>query len=348
MWSDDRTCVTRFARCCTPANSRCVAIAIVAIGIGATTAVFSIVDAALLRPLPFADPGAPLHPVRRRTRSARSTTVRFRYPSFVELTTRDAMLSGIAAFANERFNASDGDRPEQLPGARVSASFFDVLGVDAAAGRTFTPAEDKTGAPAVAVIGRRYWARRFGGEPGRDRRDADAERRAVHRRRRARHRPAAAVRRRRRLGAAGRRDQRVPAQPDRRRPRLPDGRRAARARRPRRAGAERGRRDRARLRAREPDEHRRRSRCEPAAGADPRAHGRQRAIAAAGADGRGRSGAADRVRERREPAARPRDGAIARSRDPPGARRQPRWDLTRWMCAREPAAVADRRRRSAC
>ena len=57
------------------------------------------------------------------------------------------MLSGLAAIANERFNATDGDRPEQLPGARVSASFFDVLGVNAALGRTFTPAEDKTGAP---------------------------------------------------------------------------------------------------------------------------------------------------------------------------------------------------------
>ncbi len=75
------------------------------------------------------------------------------------------MLSGLAAIANERFNATDGDRPEQLPGARVSASFFDVLGVNAALGRTFTPAEDKTGAPAVAVIGRRYWTRRFSGSP---------------------------------------------------------------------------------------------------------------------------------------------------------------------------------------
>ena len=61
------------------------------------------------------------------------------------------MLSGLAAFANERFNATDGDRPEQLPGARVSASFFDVLGVQRRAWPDFTPAEDKTGAPAVAV-----------------------------------------------------------------------------------------------------------------------------------------------------------------------------------------------------
>src|SRR5258706_11424684 len=75
------------------------------------------------------------------------------------------MLSGLAAIANERFNAPDGDRPEQLPGARVSASFFDVIGVKAALGRTFEPAENKSGAPAVAVIGRGYWTRRFGGAP---------------------------------------------------------------------------------------------------------------------------------------------------------------------------------------
>jgi hypothetical protein len=53
-----------------------------------------------------------------------------------------------------------------MPGARVSASFFDVLGVSAAVGRTFTAAEDTPGAPAVAVIGRRYWTRRFNGTPG--------------------------------------------------------------------------------------------------------------------------------------------------------------------------------------
>ena len=139
-----------------------VAIAIIAIGIGANTAVFSIVDAALLRPLPFKDP-ARLFILSASNPKRAINDGPFSYPSFVELTARDAMLSGVAAIANERFNSSDGDRPEQLPGARVSASFFEVLGVGAALGRTFTPAEDKAGAPAVAVIGRRYWRRRFGG-----------------------------------------------------------------------------------------------------------------------------------------------------------------------------------------
>jgi predicted permease len=141
-----------------------VAIAIVAIGVGANTAVFSIVDAALLRPLPFKDSGRLF--ILSGSNPKRAIVDRpFSYPAFVELAARDAMLSGLAAIANERFNATDGDKPEQLPGARVSASFFDVIGVNVALGRTFTPAENKTGAPAVAVIGRGYWTRRFGGAP---------------------------------------------------------------------------------------------------------------------------------------------------------------------------------------
>jgi predicted permease len=141
-----------------------VAVAIVAIGVGANTAVFSIVDAALLRPLPFTDPGR-LFMVSASNPKRAIADGPFSFPAFVELAARDSKLSGLAAIANERFNATDGDRPEQLPGARVSASFFDVLGVHVALGRTFTPAEDKTGAPAVAVIGRGYWTRRFAGKP---------------------------------------------------------------------------------------------------------------------------------------------------------------------------------------
>jgi putative ABC transport system permease protein len=139
-----------------------IALVVIAIGIGANTAVFSIVDAALLRPLPFADTSR-LYVLSASNPKRAIVDGPFSYPAFVELAARDSMLSGLAAIANERFNATDGDRPEQLPGARVSASFFDVLGVRAAAGRTFAAAEDRAGAPAVAVVGRRYWMRRFDG-----------------------------------------------------------------------------------------------------------------------------------------------------------------------------------------
>src|SRR4029079_18796069 len=118
-----------------------VAGAIIAVGVGANTAVFSIVDAALLRPLPFTD-SSRLFMLSHTNVKRAIADGPFSYPSYVELAARDRMLSGLAAFANERFNATGTDRPEQLPGARVSASFFDVLGVDLTIGRAFTAAED--------------------------------------------------------------------------------------------------------------------------------------------------------------------------------------------------------------
>jgi putative ABC transport system permease protein len=138
-----------------------VAVAIMAIGVGANTAVFSIVDAALLRPLPFKD-SARLFVLSGVNAKRAINGASFSYPSYVELASRDRMLSGLAAVAPERFNATDGERPEQLPGARVSSSFFEVLGLDVAAGRSFTKADDTAGASRVAIIGRRYRARRFG------------------------------------------------------------------------------------------------------------------------------------------------------------------------------------------
>jgi putative ABC transport system permease protein len=141
-----------------------VAVAVIAIGVGANTAVFSVVDAALLRPLPFRD-SARVFMLSASNPKRAIVDGPFSYPAFVELAARDRMLSGLAAIAPERFNATDGDRPEQLPGARVSASFFDVLGLNPALGRTFAAAEDKPGAPAVAIIGHRYWTRRFAGAP---------------------------------------------------------------------------------------------------------------------------------------------------------------------------------------
>ncbi|HEX3644634.1 MAG TPA: ABC transporter permease [Vicinamibacterales bacterium] len=159
MWSELRYAIRSLLKA---PEFTLVATAIIAIGIGANTAVFSIVDAALLRPLPFKNSGR-LFTLSGSNPKRAIRDGPFSYPSFVELAARDSMLSGLAAIANEPFNETDGDRPEQLPGARVSASFFEVIGVQAALGRTFAPAENKTGAAAVAVIGRGYWRRRFGG-----------------------------------------------------------------------------------------------------------------------------------------------------------------------------------------
>ena len=141
-----------------------VAVAIIAIGIGATTAVFSVVDAALLRPLPFRDADRVFMVSRANARRG-TTDGPFSYRAFVEMAEGDRMLAGLSAFTYDRFNATGVDQPEQLPGARVSASFFEVLGVDVAAGRTFRPADDVPGGAHAVIVSRRYWTRRFGGRP---------------------------------------------------------------------------------------------------------------------------------------------------------------------------------------
>ena len=76
----------------------------------------------------------------------------FSYPALVDLAARDRMLAGLAAFASDRFNATGEDQPEQLPGLRVSASFFDVLGVPVAAGRAFVLSDDERGAPRLLLV----------------------------------------------------------------------------------------------------------------------------------------------------------------------------------------------------
>src|SRR5262245_12048955 len=105
------------------------AVAIVAIGIGANTAVFSVVDAALLRPLPFRQP-ADLFVLARSNPKRGTVGGPFAYPAYVEIAARQRSLDGLAAFTYDRFNATGREAPEQLSGARVSWTFFNVLGVD--------------------------------------------------------------------------------------------------------------------------------------------------------------------------------------------------------------------------
>ena len=142
-----------------------LSIAIVAVGIAVNTVVFSIVDAVLLRPLPFRNE-AGLFALSKSNPRRSIREGPFSYPAFVELRERDRMLDGVAALTRESFNWSRPERPEQLPGARVSASFFDVLGLDPALGRRFVPADDTPGGAAVVVLGRRFWLREFNGDPG--------------------------------------------------------------------------------------------------------------------------------------------------------------------------------------
>jgi putative ABC transport system permease protein len=138
-----------------------VAIATIALGVGANTAVFSVVDAVLLRPLPFRDADrivtlTHMNP----KRDMRDASIS--YPSFADLASRDRRFAALSAYSSDSFNLTGGDAPpEQLPGMRVTASFFTVLGVAMAAGPGFTPRDDRTGGQPVVVLARRFWSRRF-------------------------------------------------------------------------------------------------------------------------------------------------------------------------------------------
>jgi putative ABC transport system permease protein len=136
-----------------------------ALGIGANSAIFSVVHAVLLRPLPYGDPqGLVLvwehNRPRQRTRnvvsSANYLAWRERAGSFARL--------GAATLATVNLGGSDG--PERLSAARTAADLFPALGVSAALGRTFLPEEEKEGAAAVVLLSHELWQRRFGGEAG--------------------------------------------------------------------------------------------------------------------------------------------------------------------------------------
>jgi putative ABC transport system permease protein len=140
-----------------------VAIIALALGIGATTAIFSVVDAVLLRPLPFGDPArlVALWEDGSSFGFPKNTPAPGNYADWTHV----SALSGAAALDTRDFNLTGDGRPEKVGGAGATATFFQVMGVSPALGRAFTAAEDAPGTPArVAVIGHGLWIRRFGGD----------------------------------------------------------------------------------------------------------------------------------------------------------------------------------------
>lgn len=149
-----------------------VALASLAVGIGANTAVFSLMDQALLRSLPvkhpeelvlFKAPGPRVGSVN----SNYDDTVTFSYPMYREFRDGTTVFGGVIARFPINFSASWHDQTERVSGDLVSGNFFEVLGVRAAIGRTFTNEDDrKLGAEPVVMLSYGYWKRRFGGDPG--------------------------------------------------------------------------------------------------------------------------------------------------------------------------------------
>jgi putative ABC transport system permease protein len=136
-----------------------VAVLTLALGIGANSAIFSVVDALLLRPLPYRDPDRLVWVENTLQAMGMSFTAGADY-----LDWRDGSrsLESVAAFTDESFTLTGGESPERLVGAQISASFLPTLGVSPARGRGFGPGDEKLKAAPVAIVSDRLWRRLFG------------------------------------------------------------------------------------------------------------------------------------------------------------------------------------------
>jgi len=137
------------------------AILILAIGIGANTAIFTVVNAVLLRPLPFRDPGSLCLLTERLPFLAMTGPS---YQNFVDWQAQAHSFEGIAAAHNATFTLTGAGDPERLQGQMATANLFPLLGVEAQTGRAFRPEEDRAGSPLVALLSRGLALRRFGSE----------------------------------------------------------------------------------------------------------------------------------------------------------------------------------------
>ncbi|HSS21701.1 MAG TPA: ABC transporter permease [Pyrinomonadaceae bacterium] len=138
-----------------------VAIITLALGIGATTSVFSVVNSVLLRPLPFKSADELVQVWSRRTDNNKAP---FTVPDFLDYRDQNQTLLSIAAYRNVALNFSGAERTERLPGLRVSANLFQLLGVEASVGRLMLPRDDTPDQRHVVVLTHDCWQRRFAGD----------------------------------------------------------------------------------------------------------------------------------------------------------------------------------------
>lgn len=136
-----------------------LAIVTLALGIGANTAIFTVANSVLLRPLPYKDPGELV-----RISTDREGTNELSLPYYTLLSSTNRSFSGVTAYQRDVVNLVGRDGAEELQAERVTWNFFDVLGAKPVAGRTFNPDEDQPSGKQVVVIGAELAQRLFGGE----------------------------------------------------------------------------------------------------------------------------------------------------------------------------------------
>jgi len=133
-----------------------------ALGIGANTAIFSAVNAVLLKPLPFPE-SEQLLDLSETFKPNGFGTVSV--PTLEDWKAQNTVFAGISAYWFTSFNLQSGDTPQRVPGLNVGANYFDVLGVKPALGRTFLPSEDVAGNERVVVLSNELWRRNFAANP---------------------------------------------------------------------------------------------------------------------------------------------------------------------------------------
>src|SRR5499426_45065 len=136
-----------------------IAVLTLALGIGANTAMFSVVNAVLLRPLPFPEPD-------RLTLLTPEGVGNFAAPDFRDVATRNRSFERVGAYSDATFNLAGASEPERVNGARVSAGLLTTLGVRLLYGRDLTEEEEREGAARVVLLGHSLWQRQFGADPG--------------------------------------------------------------------------------------------------------------------------------------------------------------------------------------
>jgi putative ABC transport system permease protein len=135
-----------------------------ALGIGANTAIFSVVNAVLLAPLPYEDPEK-LVVVSARNDKQNLTQQPISYPNIVDLKQANDIFSHLSVVRGESFSLTDRDEPERVTGVRVSTDILTLLGVTPVSGRNFLPEEEQPAKAAVALVSHRLWLRRYAGDP---------------------------------------------------------------------------------------------------------------------------------------------------------------------------------------
>ena len=141
----------------------CAAVVTLALGIGSSTAIFSVIDGVLLQSLPYPDSEniVVLNPTDRKTGAADSA---FAPANYVDYAAQNDVFSQISASCGAQFSLSDGDRPEQVRGTMTTSNMFPLFGISPILGRTLLPSDEQFGRNRVVVLSSELWGRRYGAD----------------------------------------------------------------------------------------------------------------------------------------------------------------------------------------